>query len=455
MDFPSWAAAAPLFSDAAVGELFREWFGSGAAPLAYALRLPPSETTARLLCARDDAPRIDAIQKSLQDAVCVGRGAARKVHPHATLPHCICVSPGPLDHLRPAAERKGEECRPPLPLLALRLVVDVRCAEAVLRGADVFCPGVLCSSGRWDADAECSVLCAVDSANVPLRGSVNSDLESAGTFVHVANGVCTKSRADVLSTKASGVGIRITLRVADHPPMDGILSDALYLQNTPSMLPPLLLKPQPGESVIDMCAAPGGKTTHVADLMGDTGRVVACDRSGKRAEELKGLVSRARLRSVEVLKLDATKAEKKFGAASFDRVLLDPPCSGLGLRPRLRHEATAPQLREFADYQKRLISTAHALLRPGGVLVYSTCTVSPWENEANVAWALGKFPDLTLAQAECDAERRYRALGGTGLPGHGLADDALQHVVRFTPTWDSADTGFFVAVLRKAERKDQ
>jgi 16S rRNA (cytosine967-C5)-methyltransferase len=158
-------------------------------------------------------------------------------------------------------------------------------------------------------------------------------------------------------------------------------------QSRASMLVGRAVDPQPGERVLDLCAAPGGKTTHLAALMGDAGEVVAVERHAGRAAALRRTCERMRATSVEVVVADAAR----FSAAQpFDRVLVDPPCSGLGTlagHPDLRWRMTHEAIERLARTQRAIVRAAVAALRPGGTLVLSTCTLSPRENEEQVAAA--------------------------------------------------------------------
>jgi 16S rRNA (cytosine967-C5)-methyltransferase len=152
---------------------------------------------------------------------------------------------------------------------------------------------------------------------------------------------------------------------------------AFVVQSTASQLVSELVDPQPGERVLDLCAAPGNKTTHLAALMGDRGEVVAYERHPGRAEELRRTCERMRARSVRVVCADAAAA-----TGTFDRVLLDPPCSGLGTlarNPDLRWRMTPERIESLVAEQDRLLATARTCVAPGGRLVYSVCTLSPAE----------------------------------------------------------------------------
>ena len=145
------------------------------------------------------------------------------------------------------------------------------------------------------------------------------------------------------------------------------------------------LDPQPGERVLDLCAAPGGKTTHLAALMGDRGEIVAVERHAGRARALQRTCERMGASCVEVQTADAAR----FVADDpFDRVLVDPPCSGLGTlqgHPDLRWRMSPEAIERLACAQAAILEAACGALRPGGALVYATCTLSPAENEFRLA----------------------------------------------------------------------
>jgi 16S rRNA (cytosine967-C5)-methyltransferase len=161
-----------------------------------------------------------------------------------------------------------------------------------------------------------------------------------------------------------------------HP---GYAAGAFMPQSRASQLVAPIVDPQPGERVLDLCAAPGGKTTHLAALMQGTGEVVAVERHAQRASALKATCERMRAANVTVVTADAKAFE---GDGRFDRVLLDPPCSGLGTlrsHPDLRWRASPDGIERLAAEQDALLAAARRALAPGGSLVYSVCTLSPRE----------------------------------------------------------------------------
>jgi len=162
---------------------------------------------------------------------------------------------------------------------------------------------------------------------------------------------------------------------------------AYATQSRASMIVARALDPRPGERVLDLCAAPGGKTTHLSALMGAEGEIVAVERHAGRAQALRRTAERMRATNVEVHVGDAARYRT---AGRFDRVLVDPPCSGLGTlqsHPDLRWRASPEGIETMAKEQRAILEAGAGALQPGGALVYSTCTLSPRENEQQVAGA--------------------------------------------------------------------
>jgi 16S rRNA (cytosine967-C5)-methyltransferase len=142
-----------------------------------------------------------------------------------------------------------------------------------------------------------------------------------------------------------------------------------------------MLGAQPGERVLDLCAAPGGKTTHLAALMADTGEIVSVERHPGRADALARTCERM---GVTIARIDVADAGRPRSDGPFDRVLADPPCSGLGTlqaRPDLRWRMTPERIAGLVAEQRRILAAAAGALRPGGVMVWATCTLDPAENE--------------------------------------------------------------------------
>jgi 16S rRNA (cytosine967-C5)-methyltransferase len=155
------------------------------------------------------------------------------------------------------------------------------------------------------------------------------------------------------------------------------------------------LSPHPGERVLDLCAAPGGKTTHLAALMKDSGEIVSVERNTDRADGLRQTCERMGVTIARVQEADAADVRDAEG---FDRVLADPPCSGLGTlqqRPDLRWRMTPQRIEGIVAEQRRILAAAAGAVRPGGMLVWSTCTLNPAENEELLAGLDGFEPQET------------------------------------------------------------
>jgi 16S rRNA (cytosine967-C5)-methyltransferase len=157
------------------------------------------------------------------------------------------------------------------------------------------------------------------------------------------------------------------------------------IQDSSAQLVTHLLDPQPGETIIDACAAPGGKTAHIAELMGDHGRIIACDRAAKRLNKVRENAARLQLNSIEIEVGDSRDSDRfdKFHNIA-DRVLLDAPCSGLGTlhkRPDIRWRQTHQGVEELLQLQQELIQQTAQWVKPQGILVYATCTLNVLENE--------------------------------------------------------------------------
>lgn len=149
--------------------------------------------------------------------------------------------------------------------------------------------------------------------------------------------------------------------------------------------------------IIDACAAPGGKTTHIAELMQDRGKIWACDKTASRLRKIEENVERSQLQSIQTLSADSRNLTQFQNTA--DRVLLDVPCSGLGTLHRhadARWRQTPASVQELATLQQELLSSTSKLVKAGGVLVYSTCTLHPAENENVIESFLSDNPDWKI-----------------------------------------------------------
>ncbi len=219
------------------------------------------------------------------------------------------------------------------------------------------------------------------------------------------------------------------------------------VQDEAAMLVGLVADPQPGEKIVDLCAAPGGKTTHLAERMGDRGMILALDAAKSRVPLIDELAGRLGLDSIRTAVADATDESWSTDlVAQADLVIADVPCSGLGLlgrKPEIRLNMTHDKIVGLYPLQQQILAHAARLVRPGGRLVYSTCTINPAENIGQIETFLA-----TAGGSEFNLESIAGQLPAKLLEFPDLADSAPQGHIQLLPHRHQTD-GFFIARLRR------
>lgn len=269
-----------------------------------------------------------------------------------------------------------------------------------------------------------------------LLGRVNAPAESAvRANTLVANVQEVLAQLPVAAGTADGLPEGIVIRAPFDAHSSALWREGgIMPQSRGSMLVARVLGPMAGERVLDGCAAPGGKTTHLAALMGDRGEIIAVERHPGRARALARTCARMR---ADCVRIQVTDAAKMSFDKRFDRVLVDPPCSGLGTlqsRPDVRWRASPEGIRRLSAVQGQILAAAGSATAPGGVLVYSVCTISRAESQQVV----GRFLEVN-PQFEPDD------LGSEFPEWSHLAGEPF---LQLLPHRDGTD-GFFIVRLRR------
>lgn len=189
----------------------------------------------------------------------------------------------------------------------------------------------------------------------------------------------------------------------ESAPREALKHGLCYAQDPSTAHAPRMLAPKPGENVLDACAAPGGKTALLAEIMCNEGRIFACDSSPARLTRLRENLTRLKVRIAQVHTFDLLgDAPPPFGDLLFDRILLDVPCSNTGVMRRridVRWRLQEEEFTTLGEVQRRLVESALRFLKPGGSLVYSTCSIDPEENQGVIKALLEAHPELELLES--------------------------------------------------------
>ena len=305
-----------------------------------------------------------------------------------------------------------------IPLVDKVVVVDKYTAESVYLGANVYAPGVVgISEGVRKGDE----------VNIVSRNGI---LVGYGVVVE---------EPEKLKVSRKGLFVETVISRYNAPKLHEMEEYKLgyfYEQSYPSILTSKILNPQPGDVVVDMCAAPGGKTGHIVELTKGKAKIIAFDHSGRKVEKLRENLRRlGHEKYVDVYRADSRYLHIDYPWIKADKTVLDPPCSALGVIPKLYDEKSYRDVVNYMNYQIQFLKTAYHILKPKGLLIYSTCTVTIEENESVIGYAqkIG-FKVIDIVSP----------IGSKGIGGY----DFIGKVLRFHPHIHGT-TGYFIALLMK------
>lgn len=257
------------------------------------------------------------------------------------------------------------------------------------------------------------------------------------TKATVENVLTTLEREGVKAVRSEVMPECVHLQTGQAARTAAFRHGLITIQDESSMLPANVLNPQPGMKVLDMCAAPGGKTTHMAEKMQNEGSILAMDLHPKKLDLIEENTARLGLEIVQTAPVDGRKAASFLPKESFDAVLVDAPCSGLGVmrrKPDIKYTKREEDLESLQTIQLAILDNAAQVLKAGGRLVYSTCTVDKRENEGTVKLFLDQHPEMESESL-------------TNLPEKLLAKQNNGMLQVFPQ--DFGSDGFFVAAFRK------
>jgi len=270
--------------------------------------------------------------------------------PYREVPELVCVKvEGPFE----------------VPLAEKVVVADKRAAESVLMGADLYAPGVLEAKGVKPGD-EVTVV-------------AERTLEPVGYGVSLAG--------EELPSRGKAVEVKVSkFKAPKFRELESFKAGLVYPQSAPAAVAVRVLEPQ--GLVVDMNAAPGGKSFHAYELMDGKGKLVAFDISRKRIEKMKEEMRRLG-HSFEVIRVDSRYLDLDFPelVGKVDRVIVDPPCTAIGVIPKVWDVKRDEDMINAYKYQVQFVKVAHKLLKKGGLMLYSTCTLTKTENEKVVEFA--------------------------------------------------------------------
>ncbi|GMI60501.1 hypothetical protein ScalyP_jg9469 [Parmales sp. scaly parma] len=388
------------------------------------------------------------------------------------------------------------------------VVVDPKCAINLLRGSDLFSAGVIIASDSITPSSPVTIAVLTDSSGTPTVGTKLSSFDLSST-IEIAVGIALIPRVEMFSTRKDSVAVsNVTTIHGVLPSLGSLPRGKFFPQNLPSAVVVEALFSTiklDAKMVLDMCAAPGGKATGLASRLKSSAQhkcvVLAVDRSRNKVRNMRALCNvqgvgdkvicatgdSSKISEVEVEVEGEGEGEEvetllrrwqhaeetgagtgtgtgtiklsKLKKESFEAILLDPPCSSLGLRPRILSSdpLNLDQIRDLPKYQRKFVDGAVVLLKSGGYLTYSTCTINPQENEVMVEYILRNFGNVMELVEACVGIAPGDVGATIGMAGVGLSEEERKLCLRWEygggvnrGEEDDDDTiGFFLAKFKK------
>ena len=298
-----------------------------------------------------------------------------------------------------------------------KVMVDKFTAESVLQGAHVYAPGI----------RRCQGLRAGDNVSI---------IDDQGQIV--GSGVAHMNENSVLTFRR-GLAVEVTSSPFRIPSLREMLEyeqGLVYPQSLPAILTTRILDPQPGEIIIDFTCSPGGKLSHMCQLTNNRAKIIGVDRNETKVSLAKETMKRLGCRGTSLVIHDSRYLDIDFPKLTPDKCLVDPPCSALGVKPKTYEYTSRSEIEALSKYQRQFLKAASRMLRAGGALVYSVCTMTLQECEENVRFA--------VEECGMEVEKQLLILGSTGL-------DTVLPEGRFTQRFHPHlhDSGYFIARFGK------
>jgi len=299
-----------------------------------------------------------------------------------------------------------------------KIMVDKPTAESAMMGINVYAPGVRKCSG--------------------IR--LNDKLAIIDPYMQsVASGIARMSEREILGPR-KGLAVEVTSAIYKVPNLretSEYKEGLIYLQSKPSILTSKVLDPNPNELIVDLTCSPGGKLSHISQLMRNEGKIIAVDRNRKKISTTRETLQRLGCKNVELLVQDGRYFHIDLPNIKADKCIVDPPCSALGITPKLYDFTSEKEINSLADYQKQFLKAATRIVKKGGKIIYSVCTITIEECE--------RVAEFAVNECELELEEQISYLSSRGLASEDFQEaDLLQ---RFHPHKDGM--GYFIAQFKR------